>query len=1374
MRSNVIKLFFVAILSLCIVGLYSINKKAMAGNNQGTSWASGFIDDGSSDDSNSDDKSSDDSSGGNKKKKPKKHWKTDGNANIDSSQNFLGTTDPADLVIKTDSDEKMRVTTDGNVGIGTDTPTGTLHVEGGSAIGVTDGNDITLNAQDGGPTGGAGGNIFLVPGASGDGFAPAGMVIIGTDDTILSLDVNGMIRIRGGTPWAGRILTATDSNGNAVWRDIDVNDDDSDPTNELQTLSQSGNNVTLSDNGGTVSVADNDDDSANELQSLSRTGTDVSLTNGGGTVSVADNDNDPTNEIQTLSLDNMTPTLSISNSNSVDLTSVQDGIGTDDQNLEGASLTGTSLQIDIENGDSTTVDLESLVGTDDQTLSFDGTDLSIEDGNSVDLSGIGKDNLGDHTATQNLSLMSFWLSGDGGDEGISIDSDGNIGIGTTEPDDLLSLGKGGRLRTETTLGNTLILGPYSGNPSQLMIVADMDLPIGVTSGNIGLSSNDVGVYGMRIGETNIPGADGFLVGGNPSNPFQIDFMVDRVTGNVGIGTTNPEENLEIYELNVPAIQLRDSTGRHKIYSTGFSPGGLKIASDSSIFFEPNNSRKYVMNAGKMGINTIDPGLHHLRVVASNTHSGSAAIKAEHTSTATGNTVYGVHSTATTNQINIGGFFSATGGVKNYGLIVEDGNVGIGETNPLSLLTLKGSTGTFNGVTYFNEDSPGTGVTLGEGYYDKLGVMGNFNPGVPGSIYLSAANVNSTNSSLIEVNNLAAGYGIDMNAGGFNTGGDIAFRTWNGIAGNSSSSVRMIIEDTTGNIGIGAMASATDKLTVAGNIVPSVTNTHSLGTADNVWRDVYVGNNSLHIGGRKLSSNEDGGLSWDNKLLGGTTWSTSGTSVYYNGGSIGIGTDNPQSPLHIQRSVNAGTNVENHVVIIENTKNGNNTNGLAIKLNNNNVVNNSNNYITFYNNTSYPVTNTNIAGRIEGQNLNDIDQIVNVSNTIKSYFDNAVANGMLEYDLGIEYNQNFFDPGKFPDISLTGSRSPSAEWDSGRPARFTNGNGVCDGSVPGGSSEGREFCIAGFELNYYFGKSPWLDFDPGSPGWIKIANGKLPSISTPLFSSVRAPSFSVDFPKVLTFMRDVAPIAAVDGMSAVAKYWRRRFHDPVGAAIKDSMVSLQGGGVTYESGSGDYAEWLERIDTEEEMQFGDIVGVFGGKISKKTDNADQVMVVSHKPIVLGNMPAKGKESLYEKVAFMGQVPVKVIGRTRKGDYIIPSGLGDGIGKAVSPEEMSTDLFAQVIGVSWGESDIKGLKYIKIAVGLKPVEFAKVVKGQSKKIAILENELETVTNELKSENDQLKEKLAALTDRQKALENMLLALSTDLPKEKLAMMNKIDKK
>ncbi|WP_158211951.1 hypothetical protein, partial [Robiginitalea sediminis] len=42
---------------------------------------------------------------------------------------------------------------------------------------------------------------------------------------------------------------------------------------------------------------------------------------------------------------------------------------TDDQNISGSALVGTDLTIGIEGGTSETVDLSSLVGTDDQTAS---------------------------------------------------------------------------------------------------------------------------------------------------------------------------------------------------------------------------------------------------------------------------------------------------------------------------------------------------------------------------------------------------------------------------------------------------------------------------------------------------------------------------------------------------------------------------------------------------------------------------------------------------------------------------------------------------------------------------------------------------------------------------------------------------------------------------------------------------------------------------------------------------------------------------------------------------------------------------------------------------------------------------------------------
>jgi len=115
-------------------------------------------------------------------------------------------------------------------------------------------------------------------------------------------------------------------------------------------------------------------------------------------------------------------------------------------------------------------------------------------------SGGDADNLGNHTATQNVNLNGHWLSGDGGSEGVFVENDGKAGIGTNNPSaDLQVNGTDGVLFTGT-IGSGSI--PVEGRGTRMMWYPrkaafrighlDSDFPTRWDDANIGMSSVAMG------------------------------------------------------------------------------------------------------------------------------------------------------------------------------------------------------------------------------------------------------------------------------------------------------------------------------------------------------------------------------------------------------------------------------------------------------------------------------------------------------------------------------------------------------------------------------------------------------------------------------------------------------------------------------------------------------------------------------------------------------------------------------------------------------------------------------------------------------------------------------------------------------------------
>lgn len=133
-------------------------------------------------------------------------------------------------------------------------------------------------------------------------------------------------------------------------------------------------------------------------------------------------------------------------------------------------------------------------------------------GGQVSAGGYNGDNLGNHTATQNIVLGTNYLSGDGGDKGIQIADDGGAVFNSGH----------------------LITGHANG-------------ALVFNSGPAGLSSSTG--FHFRANETV----------GEHLPPYTA-LMRITADGNVGIGTDNPQEKLHISGISYPTIRIQETSG----------------------------------------------------------------------------------------------------------------------------------------------------------------------------------------------------------------------------------------------------------------------------------------------------------------------------------------------------------------------------------------------------------------------------------------------------------------------------------------------------------------------------------------------------------------------------------------------------------------------------------------------------------------------------------------------------------------------------------------------------------------------------------------------------------------------------------------------
>ena len=239
-------------------------------------------------------------------------------------------------------------------------------------------------------------------------------------------------------------------------------------------------------------------------------------------------------------------------------------------NIKASSFSGDgSALINIPSDD----DLGNHTATQNLNLSnhnivnADTIKAVVFNGDGSSLTNIGGDNLGNHIASTNIQLGSNWLSGDGSNEGISVNSSGKVGIGMNTPNGLLE-----------------IMGSLSNAPFKI--------------GGTGGDAHHISSGTVMVLDASVTGANtAFFFRNTDYNNLAnyTDLMTIDALGKVGIGGIAQNNKLEVYgsaSKTTPGNWLGNSDRRLKTNIQQLNPEQTldKLLSLKGITYEWNDDK----------------------------------------------------------------------------------------------------------------------------------------------------------------------------------------------------------------------------------------------------------------------------------------------------------------------------------------------------------------------------------------------------------------------------------------------------------------------------------------------------------------------------------------------------------------------------------------------------------------------------------------------------------------------------------------------------------------------------------------------------------------------------------------------------------------
>jgi len=320
--------------------------------------------------------------------------------------------------------------------------------------------------------------------------------------------------------------------------------------------------------------------------------------------------------------------------------------------------------------------------------------INLAPANNVTGAYVGAEAMEDFSTTANRTADLFFSTRKDGTlaERMRIDSSGRVGIGTSSP--------GAPLDIETA-GNTLDGSFYS------------TVTINNTGTNTfsGIRFDRSGVAKWRIG---LKTDDKFQIAnlftdGSSSNPDDNAFVITN-TSNVGIGTTSPSYKLDVTHTSTPVARF---TGANNAYfdlndgsvNTRFQNSGgfyLGTTSNHPMHFKTNGTTKMsIVSGGNVGIGTTSPvqkfHIEHnppsgysatsfnagsaMIIRHSNTDGRYGGIRFTNTSGNYEHFIGAVQTSANTADMVFQGYNRTAGAYQEHMRIKETGNVGIGTYSP---------------------------------------------------------------------------------------------------------------------------------------------------------------------------------------------------------------------------------------------------------------------------------------------------------------------------------------------------------------------------------------------------------------------------------------------------------------------------------------------------------------------------------------------------------------------------------------------------------------------------------------------------------------------------------------------------------------------